>query len=103
MKGMLATGSPREFAAAAQHSSKDGNESGLSRVECLGTQNWNPNLKPEPAPNTDSCENPSPKPKPADTRNPIGYPKPVLYGNIVRAISTFYKYIHDIYNIHMYK
>jgi len=45
-------------------------------MECLGTQTRNPNLKPEPAPNTDSGENPSPKPKSADTRNPTDYPKP---------------------------
>ena len=31
---------------------KDGNGPGSDRVECLGTQNRNPNLKPEPAPNT---------------------------------------------------
>ena len=69
----------------------------MGRVECVGIQNRNPNLKPEPNPNTDSGQNPSPKPKPADTRNPF------LYGNIVRAISTFYKRTHDIYNIYMYK
>jgi len=102
MKGMLATGSPREFAAAAQHSSKDGNESGVSRVECLGTQNWNPNLKSKPDLKTDSAQNPSLKPKPTNTRNPIGYPKPVLYGNTVREISTSYKHIQDLYNIYMY-
>jgi hypothetical protein len=33
-----------------------------------------------------------------------GYPKPALYGDIVRAIRTFYKHMHDIYtHIHMYK
>jgi hypothetical protein len=75
--------------------SKDCNGVGSDQVECLGIQNRNTN--------TDSGENPSPKPKPVDTQNPIGYPKPATYGNVVRAISTFYKYIHNIYNIHMYK
>ena len=36
-------------------------------------------------------------------RNPIGYSKPALYGNIVREISTSYKHIQDMYNIYMYK
>jgi hypothetical protein len=70
---------------------RDGNELGSGRVECLGTQNQNPNLKPEPDPNTDSGQNTSPELKPADTRNPL------LYGNIIRAVSNFYKHIHDIY------
>jgi hypothetical protein len=43
---------------------------GRVRVECLGTQNRNPNLKPEPALNIVLSENPSPKPKLADPRNP---------------------------------
>ena len=80
----------------------DGNKIGSDRVECLGNQNRNPNLKLEPVPNTDSDENSSPKPKPTDTRNPIGYPKLILYGNIVRAINNSYKHIHNIYNIHKY-
>jgi hypothetical protein len=67
---------------------------------CMGTQNRNPNLKPESVPNTNSDKNPSPKrgyPKSA------WIPKAILYSNIVRAISTFYRHKHDIYNIHMYK
>ena len=52
-------------ACSDQH--KDGNGSGLGRVECLGTQNRNPNLKSKLDPKTDSGQNPSPKPKPADT------------------------------------
>jgi len=55
---------------------KDGNGSGLVRMECLGTQNQNPNLKPEPAPNFNSGLNLSPKPKFAGTRNPMDNPKP---------------------------
>jgi len=38
----------------------------MDRVECLGTQNRNPKLKPETAPNWDLGENPSSEPKPAD-------------------------------------
>ena len=57
---------------------KDGNGSGLVRVECLGTQTRNPKLKPEPAPNFNSGRNLSPKPKPADTRKPMDNPKPEL-------------------------
>jgi len=87
----------------ASFARKDGNRAGSGRVECLGTQNRNPNLKSEPASNTDSGENTSPKPKSVDTGNPIGNPKPALCGNIVSATSTFYKHIHDIYNIYMYK
>jgi hypothetical protein len=51
-------------------------------VRCLGTQNRNPNLKPESALNTDLGENPSPKPKTADPktrriiRNPEKFHKP---------------------------
>jgi hypothetical protein len=56
-----------------------GNGVGLHRVECLGTQNRNPNLKPESAMNTNSSENPSPKPKPADPRNPMDNPKPEFF------------------------
>ena len=58
---------------------KDGNGPGSNRVEYLGTQNRNPNLKPEPAPNTVSGENSSPKPKPADIRNPTNNLKPELF------------------------
>jgi len=61
---------------------KDGNGSGLVRVECLGTQNQNSNLKPEPAPNSDACQNSSPKPKLADTRNPMDNPKPESFSTI---------------------
>jgi hypothetical protein len=56
---------------------RDGNGSGSDRVECLGTQNQNPNLKPETDPNTDSGENSCPKPNSRitetrlDTRNPL--------------------------------
>ena len=45
-------------------------------MQCLGTQNRNPNLKPESAPNFNSGRNSSPKPKPADNRNPTDNPKP---------------------------
>ena len=55
---------------------RDGNGSGSVRVQCLGTQNRNPNLKPEFAPNFNSGRNSSPKPKPADNRNPTDNPKP---------------------------
>ena len=82
---------------------QDGNGSGLNRVECLDTQNQNPNLKPEPNSKIDSGQNPSPKTETADTRNPIRYLKPVLYCSIVREISISYKYIQDIYNNYMYK
>ena len=51
---------------------KDGNGSDSVRVECLGTQNRNPNIKPEPDPNSVSGANSCPKPKSADTRNPNG-------------------------------
>jgi len=56
--------------AVETRESKDGNGAGSDRVECLGTQNRNPNLKPESTPKIVSGENPSPKPKPADPRNP---------------------------------
>ena len=49
---------------------------GSVRVQCLGTQNRNPNLKPESAPNFNSGRNSSPKPKPTDNRNPTDNPKP---------------------------
>jgi hypothetical protein len=56
---------------------RDGNGLGSDRVECLGTQNRNPNIKSETDPNTDSGENSCPKPNPQitetrlDTRNPL--------------------------------
>jgi hypothetical protein len=56
---------------------RDGNGSSSDRVECLGTKNQNPNLKPETDSNTDSGENSCPKPNPRitetrlDTRNPL--------------------------------
>jgi hypothetical protein len=43
---------------------RDGNGSASDRVECLGTQNRNPNLKPETDLNTYSGENSCPKPNP---------------------------------------
>jgi hypothetical protein len=58
---------------------KDGNRAGSDRVECLGTQNQNPNLKPESALNTDSGENPNPKPKPANLQNPTDNLKPDFF------------------------
>ena len=60
---------------------KDGNRSGSIWVGYLGTQNRNPNLKPEPAPNSNSGQNLSPKPKSADTRNPTDNPKPDFFTN----------------------
>ena len=69
--------------------SKDGNGSGLGRVECLGTQNRNPNLKPESDSNTDSGQNPSPKAKPADTQNPIGYPEPTFLWQHIKSNKYF--------------
>jgi len=81
-------------------SGKDGDGSSSGRVEYLGTQNRNLNLKLKPKPNTDSCENPSPKSNPRileirlDTRNPF------YKAIVVRAVSTCYKQMHNIYNIH---
>ena len=47
----------------------------------MSTQNRNPNLKPEPTPNSNSGQNLYPKPKSADTRNPTGNPKPGFFTN----------------------
>jgi len=82
--------------------SRDGNRSGSGRVQCPGTQNRNPNLKPEPDLNTDLGQNPSPKLKPVDTPTRLDTRNLFLYDNIVRAIISFYKRIH-IYKIYMYK
>jgi hypothetical protein len=60
-----------------RNGSRDGNGSVSNRVECLGTRNRNPNLKPETDPNTDSGENSCSKSNPRitetrlDTRNPL--------------------------------
>jgi len=55
---------------------RNANGSDSVRVKCLCTQNRNPNLKPEPAPNSFLGENSSPKLKPTDTRNPTNNSKP---------------------------
>jgi hypothetical protein len=50
--------------------SQDGNRADSDRVESSRTRTWNPNSKPETAPNTVSGDNLNPKPNPVDTRNP---------------------------------
>jgi hypothetical protein len=59
--------------------SKNGNGSGSDRVDCLGTRNRNPNLKPESAPNIDLGKNPYLNSKPADHRNPTDNSKPDFF------------------------
>lgn len=80
---------------------KDGNGMGSDQVECLVIPNRNPDLKPKPVPNAGWKFIPE-----TETRGylkPNWIPEPALYSNIARTINTFYKYVHDIYNIHMYK
>ena len=68
--------------------SQDGNGSGSVRMGYMDTQTRNPNIKPEPAPNSNSGQNSSPKLKPADTRNPSNNLKPDFFSKQVPATAT---------------
>ena len=62
---------------------KDGNGSGLGRVDSPRTRTRDPTTLPEPDPKPVTGEDLPPAPNPAGPRNPTGSPKPANFTTIV--------------------
>jgi len=74
--------------------SKDGNGSGLDRVESPCTQNRNPKSKPETKTETDSGENLVPKPNPRIPETRTDTPNPWIYRHIFTCINKMQQIIN---------